>query len=78
MIIAYIILAIVVIYIDFGFQTAELSATVPIILLVAVLYKISKLTNLIEEEKKEREKLRAKEVVQQKSTASSEEQKDKE
>lgn len=78
MIIAYVILAIVILYIDLTLQSAGLSAVMATILLVAVLYKISKLTNLIEEEKKEREKLRAKEVVQQESTASAEERKGKE
>jgi predicted membrane protein len=72
MIVAYIILAIVLLYIDFMLQRAGLSATIAIILLVVVLYKLTKLTLLIEEEIKERKKLRRQEAAQEEGKASKE------
>ena len=72
MIFLYVILAVVLLYIDFGFQNAGLSATVPIILLVAVLYRISKLMELIKEEKEARERLDKKDAAQKENEASGE------
>ena len=72
MIFLYVILAVVLWYIDFGFQNAGLSATVPIILLVAVLYRISKLMELIKEEKEARERLDKKDAAQKENEASGE------
>ena len=72
MIFLYVILAVVLLYIDFGFQNAGLSATVPIILLVDVLYRISKLMELIKEEKEARERLDKKDAAQKENEASGE------
>jgi hypothetical protein len=60
MIVVYIILTTILLYVDAMLQSAGFSAMIATVLLVAVLYKIGKLTDTVAELKKKIEELEKK------------------
>ena len=60
MIVVYIILTMILLYVDAMLQSAGFSAMIATVLLVAVLYKIGKLTDTVAELKKKIEELEKK------------------
>ena len=60
MIVVYIILTAILLYVDAMLQSAGFSAMIATVLLVAVLYKIGKLTDTVAELKKKIEELEKK------------------